>query len=223
MKIFSITILLFVFSFTASAQYKIKKVYHPEWYVSANTGINYLMAEGFNEYLKTSPTKAIGFLSHTSIGYNFTAIWGVRGDIGFSTHTWPENSKNNNIATNIMAENMTANVTANMINWLSGYDSNRMYDVSLFGGLGVSYRNKGVFNNALISYIGRVGAQADYRITRELSLNLLAEVNLVDDNYNEYIGTKLPFDFYPALSIGFSYRFPTTDIFLQTVKVNYGK
>ena len=205
-------------SFAASAQFTKKVVYHPDYYISATTGVNYYLAEGFTDY---SILKALGTITRFSAGYNIDPVWGIRGAIGFSSHTWPDKS-DNFLPKSITAENLTADLTVNLTNAFKGYNRLRSLSLSAFGGAGLGYRNQGVYS-AMITPIVRAGAQFDYILSSELTLNLMGELNIVSTYYNNYTGTKVPFDVYPAITVGISYRIPTEQTVFQTVKVNYRK
>jgi len=212
-----LVILFLEISLTTSAQYKRKTIYHPEWYVSTSVGSNLYIAEGFSNY---SMQKALGMVGRTSIGYNFTPIIGVRGSVGFNTHCWPDKNNTNDIK-KFYAENLSSDITINLVNWLNGYNYRRKWDLSIFGGAGIGHREKAVFIADYFTYILRGGVQVDYSLSSVLKLNFNGDINFVNDNYNEYIGTKVPFDMYAVLSVGLIYRIPTSRVFFQSHKYNY--
>jgi hypothetical protein len=214
-KVYFVVILSICSSLT-NAQFTKKVLYRPFYYVSVRTGTNVFVAEGFSDY---SMTKALGFNGTLSAGYNFTPVIGLRGNVGLSTHSWPDKSDNFNVKS-FLATNFTADLTINATNLMGGYDNQRMYDLSLFGGAGVGLRSK-LVTSFLMTPVARGGLQADFRLNTEWSFNLLAEVNMVTDNYNDFIGTKIPFDLYPALNVGFTYRFPTNEFYLHSERKNY--
>lgn len=216
MRNFSIAFLMFCCSFAANAQFTKKVVFHPDYYLTYTAGVNYYLAEGFTDY---SILKALGIITRFSAGYNIDPVWGVRGALGFSSHTWPD--KNNSyLPKALSAENLTADATVNLTNALYGYNRLRSLSLSAFAGAGLGYRNQGVYS-AMITPIIRGGAQFDLILSSELTLNLMGELNIVSSDYNNYTGTKVPFDVYPAITVGLSYRIPTERTVLQTVRVDY--
>jgi len=200
----------------ASAQFTKKIAFQQDIYVTANLGANYFLSEGYRQY---TIMQALGAVGRVNIGYRFDPVFGIRAGIGITTHKWPDITKNMAISS-FSAENLTADVTVNLLNLLTEYNPNRVCELSVFGGAGVGHRDKAVFPTDNITYILRAGLQADYRLSPVLSLNLEGEVNLVDDNYNNLID-GLPFDIYPAISVGLTYRIPTTRKVLKTIRVNY--
>ena len=218
MRYFAGLLFLFCCLLTSNAQFTRKIVYHPEYYFSVSTGVNCYQAEGYKQY---SAFNALGIITQFSGGYNFDPVFGVRGALGFSTHTWPDKT-DKFLPKVISAENLTTDVTLNIINAIKGYNKKRFYDVSVFGGVGLGFRNRGIYSS-MITPIGRAGGQFDYKLSKELSLNFTGELNIVSTEFNNFKGTTLPIDMYPALTMGVSYRIPTNKTIFQTLKVNYGK
>ena len=219
MKNFTLIILFLGISFAASSQYKRKTVFHPEWYVSTSLGTNLYIAEGFGDY---TIQQALGLVGRASIGYNFTPIVGIRGTVGFNSNSWPDKNNSNEII-KFNAENLSSDITINLVNWLNGYNYRRKFDLSIFGGVGVGHRDKAMFLADYFTQILRGGIQVDYSLSPILKLNFIGDINFVNDNYNGYIGTKVPFDMYPVLSVGLTYRIPTNRVLFQTHKYNYFK
>jgi hypothetical protein len=182
---------------------KYTKIFKPNMYIGANVGINLMLSEHFREYLPAQPTNAMGYIGQASAGYNFTSVIGARGAIGLSNHRWP--NKFNNRIFKFDTRNVVLDITYNMSNHFAGYNLLRPIDISIFAGAGYSQRIL-AGNPFYETYIARGGIQADYRLTHFIDLKLIGDINMVSDDFNDYVeGT--PFDLYPALSVGFTYHF----------------
>lgn len=201
-----ISLILFVCTFTINVNAQKRRVsafiFQPHWYLGANMGLNTFVGEGWGVY---SPLQSLGFSGRVAGGYNFSPVIGFRAMAGYATHNWPDiRYSDMNLA--FGAENVTADVMVNMSNLIAGYYLTRPLDISLYGGAGFSHRDKAVFINDLSTYIVRGGLQADLHLTQFWDLNLMAELNVAPDNYNEY-SVGAPFDIYPAITVGLTYHF----------------
>jgi len=202
-------IVLSIFSVRAQESSATTNAFKPGWNIGLNGGINMFMGEGNNifnpdkSYL--SPFKKnYSFLGRLAVGYNFTAIVGLRGMLGYHSFNWytvPENSPVNTFST----ENLTADLLINLTNWAKGYDTNRKLDFSAFAGIGGAYLNNNT-NLTPIAGIVRGGLQSDYHINPKLNLNLMLELNLTTDNYNDVAYSPAPVDIFPVLTFGLTYN-----------------
>jgi len=184
-------------------------VFKPGWNIGLNGGINMFMGEGNNlfnpnkSYL--SPFKKnYSYLGRIAAGYNFTPVVGLRGMFGYHSFNWytvPENTPVNTFS----SENLTADLLINLTNWMKGYDANRKLDFSAFAGIGGAYLNNNT-NLTPIAGIVRGGLQSDYHINPKLNLNLMLELNLATDNYNDVAYAPAPVDIFPALTLGLTYN-----------------
>ncbi len=221
MKKILLTIMCFVIILNTTSQETVKnnsEPFLPGWYAGVNGGVNLFFSEGNNFFkMKTILTyfsllDNAGLLGRVAIGYNFTQVVGIRAMGGLSQHNWPDvqdlNSDGSYIVKQIGAQNLTADLMVNLSNWMAGYDSNRLVDISIFAGGGLTHRNKGFFTKDCITGIGRGGLQGDVRLTNRLDLNLIGELNAVGDDYNKApLHTEVPVDVYAALTVGLTYRF----------------
>jgi len=188
------------------------------WYVGANGGYNIFLGEGnnfFNPLLKNNKPYVFNlkdngsFLGRLVAGYDFTPVFGLRGMLGFVNTSWPNATINNLYV--FSSENLTADAVFNLSNLNQGYNLKRKFDFSVFGGLGMGYRNTLDFVGITpsitpFSLILRGGLQGDYHLNSFLNLNLMLEANLTTDNYNDLALSPLPFDAFPALTVGLTYR-----------------
>lgn len=198
---------------TASTTSSVKSPFQPGWYVGANGGWNLYLAEGNNFFDKNKPSYVSlkdnsGFLGRLALGYNFTPTIGLRGMMGYSYHYWPDTRFKNPDGSYVVdswgAENLTADLMVNLSNWWGGYNPKRLLDISLYAGPGFAHRDKANFPSDFYTLIGRGGVEGDFRLTSRLDLNLMAELNAVGDNYNNYVVT-FPLDVYGAITVGLTY------------------
>ena len=187
--------------------------FRPSWYVGANGGIDWFMAEGNNFFNPNkpfiSPTKNFDFLGRVEVGYKFSPVVAVRGMLGFTDINWYTVPAGTPVV-DFNSENLTADFLLNLSN-LKGYDPNRKIDFSVFAGIGAAYRNQILYPaNNLPQFVGLVrgGLQGDYRVSPDVALNLILETNVTTDNYNDLALTPLPFDLMPVLTVGMTYRIP---------------
>lgn len=184
------------------------------WTIGANGGLNVYLAEGNNFFNPKMPSyfsmmDNSGFLGRLTVGYHFTPVIGVRSMLGVAQHYWPEIREvlpNGRFKVyDFGAENLTFDVLINLSNLIKDYNSDRMTDFSVFGGFGLSHRDKAKFKSDCFSGIVRAGGQMDLRIAPKLDLNVILEANAVNDIYNDY-KTSFPYEFYGALSFGVTYH-----------------
>lgn len=204
--------ILIINSITVNGQYRIKSNFHPEWVVGANVGLNAFVSEGIKEYL-SQPLTAVGFTGNAIVGYNFTRTIGVRGSIGIVNHNWPDVRGSIDHSTNLYqvisfnAENINVDMLVNLNSVLSINSVRSPLKVGIFGGLGLVHRDQAKFSTELIAMDLRLGLQGDYNIMQNIDLNVITELNVVDDKYNEYATPDgFLYDLYPTLKVGVTYH-----------------
>jgi len=211
-KIF-MTAALLAGCFTASAQQKQAapqtakdsiEAFNPHWYVQAQIGGQYTLGEvKFGDLLSGN--------FQLSGGYNFTPVWGLRLAIdswqskggtdltylGLGEKTW----KYYFIAP-------TVDVTCDLTNWILGYKADRIFNFGLLAGMGVNigwdndeacelkaqilgmpftdpaHQMSELWCGTKARFVGRVGAYADFRVSRRVSLGLEVNCNATSDHYN---------------------------------------
>ena len=194
---------------TASAQQgtaTTTEAFNPHWYVQAQAGGQYTLGEVCFGDLISGTAQVAG-------GYYFTPVWGVRlavgawqskggtnlDYLGLGTKTW----KYNYVAP-------TAEVTFDMANAIMGYKPNRVFNFGLLAGVGanigfgngeasdVKQQVMSVAGNVLdpahvlslywsgtkARVVGKMGAYADFNISRRVSLGLEVNANVLPDSYN---------------------------------------
>lgn len=203
----------------------------PGWYFGAHWGANIYLAEG-NNFL--NPKQAYyfalkdntGFMGRVGLGYDFSPVFGVRGMLGSTFHYWPDirfrNPDGSYRIVSFGAQNFTGDAMFNMSNLFGGYNPNRLVDLSLYAGAGLVHRDKSNFSDDIYTASGRGGLQADFRLARELDLNVMIEGTILGDNYNDYI-TSYPLDIYGSVSLGITYRLGSLADKLTTARVEPGE
>jgi len=220
MKKVILSILSFVLAlnvYSQSSSGKSTEPFQPGWNISAGAGINLYIAEG-NEFWKNEPNKVTafslkengGFVGRIGVGYTFTTVIGVRGIYAHLQHHWPDvrykNADGSFRDVSFDADNLAADLMVNISNWWAGYNPNRKIDFSVFGGTGLAFRDKDALQSTKTSLIVRMGAQADYKLSRTLDINLSIQNNFVRDDYNGYVA-HTPYELYTAFTAGFTYHF----------------
>jgi len=189
------------------AQYKGRVGSNADWYVGVNGGANYLLAESSSIYTKAQPFDAVGYSVRFEVGYNFNPVLGLRGMISENVHRWPDDRLENPDRTfkvsGLTSQTVTMDATVNLLK-LGKLPKQTFVDFIAFGGLGAAYLGNNVLNSRF-SPVFRFGLQGNYKLTPVLDLNLMGEVNILGDNYNDYIGGK-SFDAFPAICVGVSYH-----------------
>jgi len=207
--LFAIGLLLFTINAqkTENTAYKFK----PGWFVGANGGINWYLAEG-NDFLFESTNKLvflknIGLQGNINAGYNFTPVYSVRGGLQFDKYSYATKSTLGIVSRPpIYSQNLNLDLLVNLTNLNKGYDPERRMFLSVFGGLGLGYYNANT-NTSKIGGALRAGIQGDYNLTRLLALNLIVDGNLLTDNSNNGVDA-LPVDIAGGISAGVTYRIP---------------
>jgi hypothetical protein len=166
--LFAIGLLLFTINAqkTENTAYKFK----PGWFVGANGGMNWYLAEG-NDFLFESTNKLvflknIGLQGNINAGYNFTPVYALRSGLQFNHYNYATKSTlgvENNRPVN--SQSLNLDLLVNLTNLNKGYDPDRRMFLSVFGGLGLGYYNANT-NTSKIGGAIRAGIQGDYNLTR---------------------------------------------------------
>ena len=208
MKRFFIIILFFISVITVNAQRKsgISAFnFIPDFYIGGNFGPNAFFADGFSEY---GFKGCYGLSESVFMGYNLSEIIGVRALASFSNLTWPGVHSQNIIEKKFSTMAMSVEAIYNFSNTFDIYNLNRPLDFSIFAGIGFISREKSTFNNEYLGYVLKGGLQLDYRINFKLDLSAQANVNVLDEDFNEKI-VGIPFDLVPEFKVGLTYHMRT--------------
>jgi len=208
--LFAVGILLFTITAQKTEQTPASK-FKPGWFIGANGGMNWYMAEG-NDFLFESSNKLVIFKNIGSqgvlnLGYNFSPVYALKGGLEFNNYFYATESVTGGSSRNpLKSQKLNLDMLVNLTNLNKGYDPDRKLTLSAFGGMGVGYYSKNTNNNSKIGGALRAGLQGDYNLTQQLALNLIVDGNLLTDNSNNQI-VALPVDIAAGISAGLTYRF----------------
>ena len=185
---------------------KTEYVFNPHWYVQGQIGAQYTLGEvKFGDLL--SPNIQLG------VGRQFTPIWGARFSInawqskgGINEYSWADGAKVGKEKYNWKYIAPMVDGTLNLSNALCGYNPTRTVSVGLLAGIGlnVGFSNddavalaatadkhnhgsenlKYAWDGTKVRFVGRVGANVDFRIDDAWSIGIEANANVLSDNYN---------------------------------------
>ena len=208
LKNIMMTAVLAMGSLAASAQEapKTEYVFNPHWYVQAQVGAQYTLGEvKFGDLI--SPNIQIG------VGRQFTSLWGARFSIdswqskgGINEYSWTDGSKTGKekYSWKFIAPQLDA--TFNLSNAIAGFNPNRTVSVGLLAGIGanIAFSNddavalaatadkhnhgsenlKYAWDGTKVRFLGRFGANVDFRIDDAWSIGVEATANVTTDKYN---------------------------------------
>lgn len=185
---------------------KTEYVFNPHWYVQGQIGAQYTLGEvKFGDLL--SPNIQLG------VGRQFTPILGARFSINAWQSKAGINEYNLTDGAWIGKEKYDwkyispmIDGTLNLSNALCGYNPTRTVSVGLLAGIGLNVgfsnddavalaatagdHNHGsenltyAWDGTKVRFVGRVGANVDFRINDAWSLGIEANANVLSDNYN---------------------------------------
>ena len=185
---------------------KTEYVFNPHWYVQGQIGAQYTLGEvKFGDLL--SPNIQLG------VGRQFTPIWGARFSInawqskgGINEYSWTDGAKVGKEKYNWKYIAPMVDGTLNLSNALCGYNPNRVVNVGLLAGIGLNVgfsnddavalaattaeHNHGsenlnyAWDGTKVRFVGRVGANVDFRIDDAWSIGIEANANVTTDKYN---------------------------------------
>ena len=193
---------------TASAQDapKTEYVFNPHWYVQGQIGAQYTLGEvKFGDLI--SPNIQLG------VGRQFTPIWGARFSInawqskgGINEYSWTDGAKVGKEKYNWKFIAPQLDATFNLSNAIAGFNPNRTVSVGLLAGIGanIAFSNddavalaptdathnhgsenlKYAWDGTKVRFVGRVGANVDFRIDDAWSIGVEATANVTTDKYN---------------------------------------
>ena len=185
---------------------KTEYVFNPHWYVQAQVGAQYTLGEvKFGDLI--SPNFQIG------VGRQFTSLWGARFSInawqskgGINEYSWTDGSKVGKEKYNWKFIAPQLDATFNLSNAIAGFNPNRTVSVGLLAGIGanIAFSNddavalaatadkhnhgsenlKYAWDGTKVRFLGRFGANVDFRIDDAWSIGVEATANVTTDKYN---------------------------------------
>lgn len=194
------------------AQEKVQKrsKFGDNWYIQAQGGASYTFSEAskhasFGDLI--SPTVAL------SLGKQFTPVFGLRlqgsGWQSRSRYTWTDNTYKYNYIQG------TVDGMFNFTNFFLPYKKDRVFNLNGFAGISmvhVMHKNsvnldgEGKRLDKANMIVPRVGLQADFLVSNNVSLNLEVSGNLLEDRFNGTVaGTS--YDGMVTALAGITYHF----------------
>ena len=201
-KIFMSCLLLAgVLSASAQEQYP-KTVYdhNPYWYVQLQGGAQYTLGEiDFSDLI--SPNVQV------ALGRQFSPVFGAR----LAVNAWQSKAGIEGPVSTVKWKWMYVapgiDLTFNLSNLFCGFNPNRIFNFSVFGGLGanIGWDNKAVeianvystlypktgdqnlayvWDGTKVRMFGRAGVAADFKVSEAVSLGLEVNANTLSDRYN---------------------------------------
>ena len=185
---------------------KTEYVFNPHWYVQGQIGAQYTLGEvKFGDLL--SPNIQLG------VGRQFTPIWGARFSInawqskgGINEYSWTDGAKVGKEKYNWKFIAPQLDATFNLSNAIAGFNPNRTVSVGLLAGIGanIAFSNddavalaatadkhnhgsenlKYAWDGTKVRFLGRFGANVDFRIDDAWSIGVEATANVTTDKYN---------------------------------------
>ena len=185
---------------------KTEYVFNPHWYVQGQIGAQYTLGEvKFGDLI--SPNIQLG------VGRQFTPIWGARFSInawqskgGINEYSLTDGAKVGKEKYDWKYISPMIDGSLNLSNALCGYNPTRTVSVGLLAGIGLNVgfsnddavalaatagnHNHGsenltyAWDGTKVRFVGRVGANVDFRIDDAWSIGIEANANVLSDNYN---------------------------------------
>ena len=185
---------------------KTEYVFNPHWYVQGQIGAQYTLGEvKFGDLI--SPNIQLG------VGRQFTPIWGARFSInawqskgGINEYSWADGAKVGKEKYDWKYISPMIDGTLNLSNAIAGFNPNRTVCVGLLAGIGanIAFSNddavalaatadkhnhgsenlKYAWDGTKVRFLGRFGANVDFRIDDAWSIGVEATANVTTDKYN---------------------------------------
>ena len=182
-------------------QEKTEYVFNPHWYVEVQPlGLQYTLGElSFGDLLS--------YNLQVAGGYNFNSVVGLRLSVNAfqSKAGWEMDGMKYDWKWNYVAP--MVDVTANLSNLICGFNPNRLFNFSVFAGIGANigfgnddaagvkaaldnYYGSDAGNLAYLwdgskaRFAGRAGVKGDFRINDMLSVGLELQATTLSDHYN---------------------------------------
>ena len=196
---------------TASAQDapKTEYVFNPHWYVQGQIGAQHTLGEvKFGDLLSPNIQLGVGRQFSPVWGARFSInAWQSKG--GINEYSWDPKANGAKIGKEKYSWKYISPMidgTLNLSNALCGYNPNRAVSVGILAGIGlnVGFSNDDAFalaataathnhgsenldyawDGTKVRFVGRVGANVDFRINDAWSLGIEANANVLSDKYN---------------------------------------
>lgn len=226
-KTLILTGLLALGGLTASAQEqeKTENVFNPHWYIEVQPlGMQYTLGEvSFGDLLS--------YNLQVAGGYNFNPVVGARLSVNMfqSKAGWKMDGQELKWKWNYVAP--MVDVTANLSNLFCGYNPTRLFNFSVFAGIGMNigfgndeaadakaalneyYKTDAgnlayLWDGTKVRFAGRLGVKGDFRINDQFSVGLELQATTLSDHYNSKRAGNS--DWYFNALVGVKYNFGKT-------------
>ena len=227
-KTLILTGLLALGGLTASAQEqqeKTENVFNPHWYIEVQPlGMQYTLGEvSFGDLLS--------YNLQVAGGYNLNPVIGARLSFNMfqSKAGWEMNGQELKWKWNYVAP--MVDVTANLSNLFCGYNPTRLFNFSVFAGIGMNigfgndeaadakaalneyYKTDAgnlayLWDGTKVRFAGRLGVKGDFRINDQFSVGLELQATTLSDHYNSKRAGNS--DWYFNALVGVKYNFGKT-------------
>lgn len=227
-KTLILTGLLALGGLTASAQEqqeKTENVFNPHWYIEVQPlGMQYTLGEvSFGDLLS--------YNLQVAGGYNFNPVIGARFSLNMfqSKAGWEMDGNQLEWKWNYVAP--MVDVTANLSNLICGYNPTRLFNFSVFAGIGMNigfgndeaadakaalneyYKTDAgnlayLWDGTKVRFAGRLGVKGDFRINDQFSVGLELQATTLSDHYNSKRAGNS--DWYFNALVGVKYNFGKT-------------
>lgn len=182
-------------------QEKTEYVFNPHWYVEVQPlGLQYTLGElSFGDLLS--------YNLQVAGGYNFNSVIGARLSLNAfqSKAGWKMNNRQYDWKWNYVAP--MVDVTANLSNLICGYNPTRLFNLSVFAGIGmnIGFSNDEaadakaalgeyygtdagnlayLWDGTKVRFAGRAGVKGDFRINDMFSVGVELQATTLNDHYN---------------------------------------
>ena len=184
-----LAVILLTTGLAANAQETEQVEFNHHWFLQLQGGATYTNGEAdFN--------KLISPAAQVAVGYQFTPVWALR----LAVNGW-ENKAGFEDNTTFKWNYITPALDAkfNLINAIAGYNPKRVFGLNIIAGvgcnLGFNNDDNGPVNGIYLlenywsgnpdpSFVGRVGFDLDFRVSKRVSVGLELMSNMLNDHYN---------------------------------------
>ena len=192
---------------TASAQDapKTEYVFNPHWYVQGQVGAQYTLGEvKFGDLISPNIQLGVGRQFSPILGARFSVnAWQSKG--GINEYSWDNGAQVGKEKFSWKYISPMIDGTLNLSNAFCGYNPNRTVNVGLLAGIGLNVgfsnddavalaavkgHNHGsenfdkIWDGTKVRFVGRFGANVDFRIDDAWSIGIEANANVLSDAYN---------------------------------------
>ena len=184
---------------------KTEYVFNPHWYVQGQVGAQYTLGEvKFGDLISPNIQLGVGRQFSPILGARFSVnAWQSKG--GINEYSWDNGAQVGKEKFSWKYISPMIDGTLNLSNAFCGYNPNRTVNVGLLAGIGLNVgfsnddavalaavegHNHGsenfdkIWDGTKVRFVGRFGANVDFRIDDAWSIGIEANANVLSDAYN---------------------------------------